>query len=62
MNIGIKQENMDITKNPGNDFYDYATYGWRQSNEIPADYSKYGSFEFLAKSITSSLFKSEMSP
>jgi len=48
MQVGIKIENMDITKKPGDDFYDYATYGWRKNNKIPDDYSKYGSFEVLA--------------
>lgn len=48
MNIGIKYENMDITKNPGDDFYDYATLGWRKLNPIPDDYTRYGSFDILA--------------
>lgn len=47
MNAGIKTENMDVTVNPGNDFYDYATSGWRKNNPIPDDYTRYGSFEVL---------------
>ncbi len=47
MNVGIKTENMDTTVNPGNDFYDFATLGWRKNNPIPDDYTRYGSFDYL---------------
>ena len=47
MTIGIKMENMDLAVNPGNDFYDYATSGWRKNNPLPNDYTRYGSFEML---------------
>ena len=47
MNIGIKQENMDLTITPGDDFFDYATLGWRKSHPIPDDYTRYGAFEIL---------------
>jgi len=47
MQVGIKPENMDFTIKPGNDFYDFATLGWRKSNPIPDDYTKYGSFDIL---------------
>lgn len=47
MNAGIKTENMDLNVNPGKDFYDFATYGWRKNNPIPDDYTRYGSFDFL---------------
>ncbi len=47
LNIGIKLENMDTTFNAGNDFYQYATNGWRSANTIPNDYSRYGAFEVL---------------
>ena len=47
MNTGIKLENMDISVNPGKDFYDYATLGWRKNNPLPNDYTRYGSFEAL---------------
>ena len=48
MDIGIKFENMDLSVNPGKDFYDYATLGWRNNNPIPDDYTRYGSFDVLA--------------
>ena len=47
MNIGINYENMDQTKKPGDDFYDYTTLGWRNANPIPDDYARYGSFDVL---------------
>ena len=47
VNAGIKLENMDITVNPGNDFYAYANAGWQKHNPIPDDYSRYGTFEVL---------------
>jgi len=49
MNIGIKMENMDLTVNPGKDFYDFATLGWRKNNPLPNDYTRYGSFEELGE-------------
>ena len=47
MSVGIKTENMDLTVNPGNDFYDYATLGWRNNNPIPDDYTRWTSFHEL---------------
>lgn len=47
LNIGIKTENMDTNFRAGNDFYQYATNGWRVANPIPDDYSRYGAFEVL---------------
>ncbi len=47
MTMGIKIENMDQTVKPGDNFYDYATLGWRRANPIPNDYSRYGVFEVL---------------
>jgi putative endopeptidase len=47
MQIGIKPENMNTSVKPGNDFYDYATKGWRDNNPIPDDYTRYGSLDVL---------------
>ena len=47
MQSGIKPENMDISVKPGNDFYDFATKGWRDNNPLPNDYTRFGSFEVL---------------
>ena len=47
MNAGIKTEYMDTSFTPGDDFFNYATNGWRKQNPIPDDYSRYGVFEVL---------------
>ena len=47
MDAGIRIENMDQAVTPGDNFYDYATRGWRDAHPIPADYSRYGAFEQL---------------
>ncbi len=47
MDAGIKPANMDLTVRAGDDFFDYATRGWRNANPIPADYVRYGAFEVL---------------
>jgi putative endopeptidase len=49
MQMGIKLENMDTNVKPGNDFYDFATSGWRNNNPIPNDYTRFGSFELVDK-------------
>lgn len=47
MNAGIKMEDMDLSVNPGDNFFDYATLGWRKANPIPDDYTRYGAFEII---------------
>ena len=47
MSTGIKLQDMDLTVKPGDDFYDFATLGWRKTNPIPSDYSRYGMFDVL---------------
>lgn len=47
LTTGIKTENMDTNFHAGDDFYQYATNGWRVANPIPDDYSRYGAFEVL---------------
>ena len=49
LSAGIRMENMDTTAIPGNDFYQYACGGWMKLNPIPAEYSRYGSFDKLAE-------------
>lgn len=46
MNI-IDTENMDLTVDPGEDFYQYANGGWMMHNPLPMEYSKYGIFDKL---------------
>ena len=47
MQPGIKIENMDLNVKPGDDFYDFASAGWRKNNPLPDDYVRFGSFETL---------------
>lgn len=47
VSAGIKLADMDMTVNPGSDFYEYAVRGWRNANPIPDDYSRFGVFEVL---------------
>lgn len=47
MSAGINLAYMDLSVNPGDDFFDYATRGWQQVNPIPDDYSRYGAFDIL---------------
>lgn len=49
LSAGIRMENMDTTAVPGEDFYKYACGGWMKLNPIPAEYSRYGSFDKLGE-------------
>ena len=49
LTAGIRMENMDTTAVPGEDFYKYACGGWMKLNPIPAEYSRYGSFDKLGE-------------
>ena len=44
---GIELTNLDTTAVPGDDFYRYATAGWQETNPIPDEYSRYGTFDKL---------------
>ena len=43
----IDRANMDMSVKPGDDFYEYANGGWLKTHPIPADKSRYGSFDEL---------------
>ncbi|NVO01632.1 MAG: M13 family peptidase [Bacteroidetes bacterium] len=45
----INPENMDLSVNPGEDFFKYANGTWVKKNPIPGEFSRYGSFEVLAE-------------
>lgn len=44
---GITFENMDNTVHPGDDFFEYVNGIWLKNTEIPADKSRFGSFNVL---------------
>ncbi|MDO6569157.1 M13 family metallopeptidase [Alteromonas sp. 1_MG-2023] len=44
---GVIKENMDLTVDPGNDFFQYVNGTWVDNLEIPADKSSYGAFTIL---------------
>jgi putative endopeptidase len=44
---GIVRENMDLSVNPGDDFFTYINGSWVEQTEIPADKPSYGVFAIL---------------
>jgi putative endopeptidase len=49
---GIDPKNIDKSVNPANDFYKFAAGGWLAANPVPAEYSRWGSFnELLEKNM-----------
>ena len=44
---GIIHENMDLSVDPGEDFFSYVNGAWVAATEIPADRSSYGTFGVL---------------
>ncbi|MCL2737362.1 MAG: M13 family metallopeptidase [Alphaproteobacteria bacterium] len=49
MTSGIDLKNMDLSVRPGDDFYDFATAGWRANNPVPDDFPMYGIFQKLTR-------------
>ncbi len=47
---GIVLANMDTSKSPKEDFYNYVNGSWLKNNEIPEDRSTWGGFSVLRKS------------
>jgi len=45
----INKDYMDLTVNPGDDFYRYANGNWIKNNQIPDDRSSFGSFDIVRK-------------
>jgi len=45
----IDMANLDITVRPQDNFYDYATGGWRKNNPLTDEYSRFGTFDVLGE-------------
>lgn len=45
----MKEENLDLTADPKEDFYRYACGGWMESHPLPAEYASFGTFNELAE-------------
>lgn len=44
---GIDSSNLNPNVKPGDDFYRYACGGWMERNPLPAEYSRFGTFDQL---------------
>jgi putative endopeptidase len=51
MSIGIDKSNLDLTVRPQDDFYDFATSGWRNNNPLTGEYSRFGVFDKLGQQV-----------
>ncbi|MDO5075252.1 MAG: M13 family metallopeptidase [Bacteroidales bacterium] len=47
LSSGIDRANMDLSKKPGTDFYEYAGGGWMKAHPLTDEYSRYGQFNAL---------------
>lgn len=47
--MAIDRKNLDPGVEPGSDFYRYSNGGWMDANPLPAEFSRYGSFDKLAE-------------
>lgn len=46
---GFDLSNIDRSASPCDNFYEYATGGWRKANPLPAAYARFGRFEEVAQ-------------
>ena len=51
MNEGIIRKNLDMSVSPTENFYDFATAGWRRDNPLEGEYSRFGAFDKLGLAV-----------
>ncbi|MDR1027581.1 MAG: M13 family metallopeptidase [Rickettsiales bacterium] len=51
MSEGIRLENLDAAVRPQDDFYDFATAGWRKANPLRPEFSRFGAFDKLGEEV-----------
>lgn len=52
---GIDAANLDPNTKPGDNFYQYACGGWMANNPLPAEYSRFGTFDQLRENARTQL-------
>lgn len=52
---GIQMENLDLSVDPGDDFYRFANGGWLDRTELPGSSPAYGTFDELNDKVTAEL-------
>ncbi|MDR1071883.1 MAG: M13 family metallopeptidase, partial [Rickettsiales bacterium] len=51
MSTGIDKSNLDISVRPADNFYDFASAGWRKKNPLRPEFSRFGAFDKLGEKV-----------